>query len=147
MNKIIVVLLCVLMAGCATTHKLVSYMQSNPLVVDMATKQAVFRYIDAGETDADKVARAGQVRDTLDKVEYFLEGNPTASSATLLLVVKANVDLDQLEPSDRLLVEDVFTIIESNIAKSEQAGLLSADAVIRIRVLIRTLVQTAELFK
>lgn len=146
MNKVMVLLVCLLMAGCATTHKLVSYMQSNPLVVNIAAKQAVFRYIDAGITHEAKIERAEQVREVLDKVEYFLEGNPTASSATLLLVVKSHIDLDQLSPSDRLLVEDVMTIIENNIITSEKAGLLGPDAVIRIRVLIRTLVRAAGMF-
>lgn len=145
MKTIIAMLVCLLMTGCATTNKVISYMQSNPVVVNIATKQAVFRYINAGESDSDKVARSERVQAVLNKVEYFLEGNPTASSQTLLLVVKANVDLDKLEPADRLLVEDIFTVIESNMIKYEESGLLSNDAVIRIRVLIRTLLKAAEL--
>lgn len=145
MKQLMAILVCLLMAGCATTNRLVSYMQSNPIVVNIATKQAVFRYINAGKTDTEKVARSERVQAVLNKVEYFLEGNPTASSQTLLLVVKANVDLDKLEPADRLLVEDIFSVIESNMTKYEQSGLLSNDAVIRIRVLIRTLLQAAEL--
>lgn len=147
MKKIIVMMMCVFAAGCTATNRIVSSMQTNPLVVDIATRQAVFRYIDAGKSDEQKLARAERVTEALDSLEYFLEGNPTASSATLLLVVKDNIDLNRLDPGDRILVEDIFTIIEGTIVQHEQAGLLSQDAVIRIRVLIRTLVQTAESFK
>lgn len=132
--------------GCSTVSSLVSYTQSNPLIVDLATRQAVIRFIDGGDTPEDKTKRATEVIARIERVEYFVEGNPTASADTLLTVIRSNVDWESMRLADRLLVADIFTIIESNLKKSERDGYLDEDAVIRIRVLLRTLTETAEVF-
>lgn len=135
------------LAGCQSFNKALSYAQSNPIIVNVATKQAVARFVNGGDTPEAKTARALEVERVVRSVEHFLEGNPTASSKTILLVLKANVDFDALSVADRLLVDDILTVVEANLSKNEQAGLLDDRAVIRIRVLLRTLMQTAALFK
>lgn len=132
--------------GCNTASKLYSYTQENPLIVDLATRQAVFRYIDAGSTTEQKKNRALRVKRVVERVEHFLEGNPTASRHTLFLVVKSNVDLKSLDPADRVLVEDILTVIELNIERATEEAVLDKPIIIQVRVLLRTLLKTAALF-
>ena len=133
-------------SGCTTMSRLYSYTQDNPVIVDLAVRQAVFRYIDAGSSIQDKQDRAGRVKDVVEQVEYFLEGNPTASTHTLWLIVKSNINMDNLEAADRLLVEDIVTLVELNIERSSEETILDEPVIIQVRVLLRTLIKTAALF-
>lgn len=146
MHYLVVVVMMFFAVGCQTASRVVSYTQNNPVIVNFATKQAIARYIQAGQSADDVSHRADRVVTVIREVEYFLDGNPTASSDTLFDVVKSNVELDRLSVTDRLLVDDLFALVQENLKKNEQAGFLPADAVIRIRVLLRTLLQTAALF-
>lgn len=133
-------------SGCTTMSRLYSYTQENPVIVDLAVRQAVFRYIDAGATVQAKQDRAARVNEVVEQIEHFLEGNPTASAQTLWLIVKSNINMNTLTPADKLLVEDILTLVELNIERSSQEVILDEPVIIQVRVLLRTLIKTAALF-
>lgn len=133
------------LTGCSALEHVGQYSRENPLVVNAATRQAVFRYIDAGETETDKSNRAKSVIDAVREVDAFLEGNPTASIGALLQVIDAQIKWDKLNPADRLLIKDIVTMVGMSLEDKLKAGLLSEDAVIGLRALFDTAITTAML--
>ena len=147
MRYILIFFMMIYSTGCQMASRAISYTHTNPVVVDFATKQAIVRFINAGDSIDEKSKRALKVEYAIKDVEYFLEGNPTSSAGTLLAVVKSSVNLEKLSVPDRILVNDLMLLVESNLKANESAGYLEHGAVIRVRVLLRTLLKTAAMFK
>lgn len=145
MKIVLVLLLAIAAAACSVLDSIGTYANDNPLLVDAATRQAVYRYVDAGGTEAAKTNRAKHVVDAVVDLDGFLEGNPTASVSTLLAVIDSHVKWDELAVVDRLLVEDIMTLVKLSLEAKQEQGVLSDDAVVGIRALLRTAVQTASL--
>jgi hypothetical protein len=110
----------------------------NTVIVDIATRQAVFRYIDAGETEKDKDKRAGRVVDAVRVLDSFLGGNPTADTSTLLSVLEGHVKWDRLSAQDKFLVKDIIGLIRLSLERKQREGLLDPETVIVIRQLLNT---------
>lgn len=143
MKTAITLLLALSLASCSFLNDVGQYAQDNPIIVDAATRQAVFRYIDAGETEADKNSRAEAVVDTVRDVDSFLQGSPTSSVDTLLGVVEAQVKWGKLSTADRFLVQDILSLVRLNLENKQREGLLDPEAVIGIRALLETALQAA----
>ncbi len=138
MKKLILTIFVTLVAGCSVLNDIGRYAQENPIVVDAATRQAVFRYIDAGDTEVAKDKRARQVVTVIKNVDDFLQGNPTASTTTLLVVVESQIKWDKLALADRVLVQDVMSLVRLNLENKQREGLLDENAVIGIRAVLKT---------
>lgn len=143
MKTAITLLFALILSACSVLNDVGRYAQDNPIIVDAATRQAVFRYIDAGETEADKSSRAKAVIDTVRDVDAFLQGNPTASVDGLLGVVEAQVKWGKLSVADRFLVQDILSLVRLNLENKQREGLLDPEAVIGVRALLETALQAA----
>lgn len=130
--------LLLLVSGCATLN-------TNPLLVDMAVRQAVLRYIDAGDSEADKHKRAAAVVAVVQKADSFLEGEPQADVSTLLLVVDHAINWDALSPADRMLLSDVMTLVKHALQEKQSEGILDGAALVGLRALFETAATTAAL--
>ena len=137
--------LLVSLAGCSILNDVGQYASDNPLIVNAAVRQAVFRYIDAGNSEAAKNARARGVIEVVQEVDTFLEGNPTASVSTLLAVAQEHIPWGNLEIADRLLVEDILAMVRLSLEQKQSEGLLDPDAVVGLRAILQTAVSTAAL--
>jgi len=133
-------LACASLCGCAALKD-----PAAALVADAATRQAVFRYIDSGDTEDAKSERARHVVEAVRKVDAFLEGNPRATAAGVIDVVRAYVDWDELAPADRLLVQDILALVELSLQNKQHEGLLDPQAVVSVRRMLNTAVTAAAL--
>lgn len=134
------------LSACTSAYKVLSFTQSNSIVVSVATQQAVMRFIEAGHDADEQVVRAGKVVKVITELQNYLSGNPLASSETLFIVLKAHVNLERLTPSDQILVQSIFSVIETTIERRQDTGLIEEDAMIKLRVLLRTVATTAQYF-
>lgn len=130
--------------GCSVVQSLGDYVNENPIFADIATRQAVGRYIAAGSSPEEQEARAVDVDKTVTKALIFLEGNPTATVDTLLAVVDTYIDWGSLSVPDRLLVQDILALVEAELRKHEdEASGISDTARIAIRDLLETAISAA----
>lgn len=129
--------------GCSAIKGLAEFTQENQIVVDVAVRQAVYRYIDAGDTEADKDARAGSVGKVVRKVDSYLEGDPTAGPGTLLKVVDSSIRWDKISNADAALLRDVMTLVRHNLQNRQSEGLLDTDAVIALKGVLKIALLTA----
>lgn len=139
--KNLLICLCVVLSACAV----VDSVNNNPVVVDIATRQAVYRYIDAAETEQGKIERAGDVVQRLRNVDAFLQGNPTSSISTLLDVLNSQIEWESLSMADRVLVQDIMSIVKLNLEQKAKEQILDQDAVIGLRNVINIAITTASM--
>lgn len=143
--KYIILLSIALLGACSVINEVGQYAKDNPIVVDAATRQAVFRYIDAAETEAGKAARAQDIIQRVRRVDARIEGNPSANVETLMSVISSEVEWDGLSIPDRMLVQDILTLVRLNLENKQREGMLHPDALVGIRAILQTAVSTAML--
>jgi len=142
---LIAVFLCV--SGCSTFETLGDYVRENPVFTSIATRQAVARYIAAGETEAEQSERGLNVSKTSDKVIAVLEGNPTTTVDTLLLTIDSAIDWGELSPPDRILVTDIIVLVESELRKYEvEYSPIDDNARVAIRGLFEVAKSAAQIY-
>lgn len=142
----IAVFLC-LITACSAIETVGDYLNENPVFASMAARQAVGRYIAAGDTLEDEKARAANVKERITRVLDFIDGNPETDVDGIMLVVDSVIDWDQLSPADRLLVQDVVLLVEQELRKHQRDKYqLSESASIAIKALFKTAVHTAEIY-
>lgn len=139
--RIILVLALAMLVSCS----LIDASSRNPIVVDIATRQAVYRYIDAADTEQGKIERAGDVVQRLRNVDAFLQGNPTSNISTLLDVLDAQIDWDSLSRADRILVQDIVALVKLNLEQKAKEEMLDQNAVIGLRNIIKIAISTASM--
>lgn len=143
--KIIMFALATLIAltGCSTIERAGDWVNGNPLVADMATRQAVARYIDAS---GDPQGRAQDVMARLQRAQNDLQGDPVVGVQGIMAVLESHVDWDQLSPGDKLLVQDIMLMVQIQLAEKQADEKLSQDTVLAVRSLLRTAISAASLF-
>lgn len=139
--RIILVLALAMLVSCS----LIDASSRNPILVDIATRQAVYRYIDAAETEQGKIERAGDVVQRLRNVDAFLQGNPTSSISTLLDVLESQIEWDSLSRADRILVQDIVSLVKLNLEQKAKEEMLDQNAVIGLRNIINIAISTASM--
>lgn len=146
MLRILFTTLClIVVSGCSTVQRAADFVNSNPLFMDITVRQAVTRIIDAGETDEEKTLRAIEVQASAQKVLAFMEGNPTATSSTLMSVIRSSIPEEKLTRADKILVEDLMIILQLRLADDVKARNLPDDTVIAVRSLLNTALSAAVL--
>lgn len=139
--RIILVLALAMLVSCS----LIDASSRNPILVDIATRQAVYRYIDAAETEQGKIERAGDVVQRLRNVDAFLQGNPASSISTLLDVLESQIEWDSLSRADRILVQDIVSLVKLNLEQKAKEEMLDQNAVIGLRNIINIAISTASM--
>jgi hypothetical protein len=133
-----------ILSGCAQLAAISDYVNENPLVADIATRQAVARYVEAGD---DTSTRAAGVVRVVGNLELFLDGNPQATVEALITVINSSINWDNLSISDRLLAEDLIAILVIKLNQVVSDGEMDADELLGIRSLLVTARRAAELYQ
>lgn len=129
--------------GCETLSDAVS---ENPFFANVAVRQAVAAYIDAGDTPDAQLKRAIEVRSRVELMQVYLQGNPTASTTNIMAVIDSQIEWEELDPQDRLLVQDIMRLVEWQLVKQQHENKLDPDTQILIRALLSTVVSAAGAF-
>lgn len=128
-----------LFSGCQTLPDILD----NPMYVEIGARQAVARYIDAGNTEEEKNKRAANVVDTVSKALEYLDGYPRATASDLVTAVESNISWEKLSYSDRFLVKDIMTYLRMNLEEKQHEGLIESNVIIRVRALLNTIIVSA----
>jgi len=145
----IAVFLCLTFAvsGCSTFETLGDYVNENPVFANIATRQAVGHYIAAGDTIEDERDRAEAVQVRVTKALLYLDGEPRATVDTLMAVIDRSIEWDELNPTDRLLIQDIMMLVEQEIRKFDQREpVLTDDTRLALRVILETVISTAQIY-
>lgn len=135
------------LSGCSTFETLGDYVRENPVFSSIVTRQAVARYIAAGDTQQDQQRRANNVNKTVSKVAAVLEGNPETTVDTLLITIDSAIDWSELSPADRILVTDIVMLVEAELRTYEvENEPVDSDAVIAIRGLFEVAKSAAQIY-
>ena len=137
-NLLILLLLAACLATLYGCSALNDKIHDNGDVVDAAVRQAVFKYIDAGDTEAEKNKRAGAVMRAVQNVDKFLEGEPTASPEALIDAIESQIHWEKLTPTDTGIMVDVLMLIRHNLQNRQSEGQIDGDAIITLRSVLKT---------
>lgn len=135
------------LSGCSTFETLGDYVRENPVFSSFAARQAVARYIAAGDSVESQEKRAGDVDKTTLKVMAVLDGDPETTVDTLMLTIDSAIPWDELSIEDRLLVTDIVSLVEFELKKYEvENEPINQGAVIAIRGLFEVARSAAQLY-
>lgn len=138
MKIISVFIFSILLASCALIEKV----GENPIVADLAIRQAVLIYIDRGETDSEKYERAKDVASVAKKTLSQLEGSPSTTVAGIIEIVDESITWDKLSVKDRALAQDIMFLIQRRL--ENKADELPSDTLLVVRGILRTTLATAK---
>lgn len=139
---IIAVFLC-LIQGCSTFETLGDYVSENPLIAQVATRQAVAQYIAEGDSLEEEIARAQSVKNRIKKVLIFLDGDPEAKVSDLMVVINDSIEWDELTFRDRLLVQDIVKLVEDEL---EEAVEIDDSVRVVLSVMLETAISAAQIY-
>jgi len=145
-NLFIALIAVITISGCSALETLGDYVNENQLFADIATRQAVGRYIAAGDTIEAEKSRALQVETRLERILRYVDGNPSATTGGLMSIIEKSIDWGELEPADRLLVTDILTLLNKELDQYEGGPKLSDTAQIAIRGLFETAMSAARVY-
>lgn len=136
-----------LVTACATLEKVGDFANGNPIVASAVVRQAVARYVDAGDTREDQKARASAVRDVLELTRAQLAGSPRSTVSEIMNTLESYIAWDSMSPADEMLARDVLMVVQLQLAQKQKGGELSEDAMIGIRALLQTAISAAGLLE
>jgi len=149
-NRLLSMFLLILFAlgafGCSHLERLGDVLKDNQdVIVDAAVRQAVFKYVDAADTAAEKGQRAIRVAEVAKKVDKVLDADADVSTAAIMSVIDTHIDWTQVDDSDQALIKGILGAIESRLQQRQREGVVSEDAVIGLKHLLKTVIKTAQL--
>lgn len=146
MQKIILAFLITILAGCSTLESLGDYINENEVFTSVMVRQSVSRYIASGDSLEAEKKRALQVETRLERILRYVDGNPKATSAGLMTLIESTIDWDELERADKLLVEDILTILRDELSQYAAKPKLSESTQIALRGLFETAISAARVY-
>lgn len=144
-NYLILPILFFCISGCSTLDNAFSFVDKNPEIVNIATRQAVFRYVEAGMTTEEKDKRASKVYNVVKQLTEFLDANPEATVNTLLDVLNSKIDWQGMKSSDVILVQDIMTLVQISLKEKQQEELIQSSTIIKVKTLLTVIEKTAQL--
>lgn len=139
---LVAVFLCAASA-CSTFESLGDYVSENPLIAQVATRQAVAQYIAEGDSIEEEIKRARAVELRIKKVLLFLDGEPEARVDQLMTVIDDSIEWDELTLRDRLLVESIVLLVEREL---EQVNEIDDSVRLVLSVMFETAISAARLY-
>ena len=151
-TALVAVFLCVAFAitagtltACSSLELVSDYVSDNPLLAQVATRQAVAQYISDGETIEDEIERAQQVKKRIAKVLLFVDEESSASVSQLMTVIDSSIEWDELTYQDRLLVQDIVSLVEIEL-QSATEPIITESTKLVLRTLFETALSAASLY-
>ncbi|KZZ67826.1 hypothetical protein A3765_10555 [Oleiphilus sp. HI0130] len=135
----------VAITACSTFELARDYVSDNPLIASIATRQAVAQYIASGHSIEDEISRAEQVQKRITKVLLFVDENASATVDDLMQVINSSIEWEQLTHQDRLLVQDIVVLVESELQKASEPTLSEPTRIV-IVAMLRTALSAAQLY-
>jgi hypothetical protein len=146
MKSFIIAIITILTVGCTTLETLGDYVSENELFTSIAARQAVGRYIAAGDTLESENERARKVESILTKANKYLDGNPIATTDGLFEVVNSAIKWEALSISDRILIQDILLLLKSELKDYELENNITDKSKIAIRSLFDTAISAARVY-
>jgi hypothetical protein len=138
--KILKLLPVLFLFGCASLSGISDYVNENPLVADLAARQAAHRYIN------DNPDRAVDFIEVLDNVDAQLEAGLVVTVDTLILVFEDSINFDRMSIADQELVRSLLIITQQILVQKEIEGELDPEELLGVRSLIRSARDAATLY-
>ena len=120
----------VMLNACAFMERVGSVVTDNEVTAYLVISQATARFVGKAE---DPQARAQKVLDITAQIEAQIDENPTTTIEYIKNLVLDSVDLDQLEPSDKLLLIDLMVIAEKQLLQSAENGELTEETKVALK--------------
>lgn len=146
MKKLIILALLSIIVGCSALEKVGDYVNENELFTSIAVRQVVSRYIASGETLEEEKKRAEKVQSRLIKIKDYVSGNPIATISGLLEVAENSINWGELETSDRILVQDIISLLKSELTNQSETNELSDSSKIAIKGMFDTAISAAKVY-
>lgn len=125
-----------ILSGCKT-------LEENQASAKMVIQYSVAKYIDqAGNLDA-QIERASRVRSIAEETLKLTQNSSTTLDA-IQAVVRAQLDQFQLSSPDRLLAENLITLIAEELGRKFQQGILPPDQMVQVRAVLGWVVEAAD---
>ena len=147
-RQTLILLSALFLGGCSAINTIGDYINENPVFASMAVRQAVSRYIAAADTIEAESARANAVQSRINKTMVYIDGNPTTTVDSLMIVVDSSINWAELIPADRMLVTDIIGLVEIELRKHEQDAPDIADGTkLALKALLKTAINAAEYYR
>jgi uncharacterized protein YceK len=134
-NVFLIICTSLILSGCSTFETLGDYVKDNPVFASTAFRYATAKYIN----NDDK--RAAQVVERGSKVLAFIDSNPTVTVSAVMQYLDATIDWSSLDLADRLLVQDIISIVEADLRAQE-----SQNPLVNVREVFEVIVNAALLY-
>lgn len=129
------------LSGCQTFESLGDYLSENPVFASVSFRYATAKYIERGDTTIDRRQRQNNVIETGAKVKAFIEANPTIAVSSVMQYLDAVIDWGKLDTSDRILVQEIITIVEADLLAQE-----AENPLVNLKELLETIINAAILY-
>lgn len=123
----------IMLCGCSGIS---NFVDKNPLIVDIAVRESVVRYIDQGETLELKKLRALKANAVLDKVKLFVDSGEEVKVSGIIAFTNSAIDWDSLSIPDKIIIQDILLIVQAKL--NSEADLINPETVIKLNALINT---------
>lgn len=145
---VIAIAVCLLLSvvSCGVIERVGEWIDENPLVAQLAVSQAVARYIEGGDSDADINKRRDDVVYVMSRTLEFIDTSTEVRADQIFDVFMGQVDWGSLTVADRLLAVEAIRLVQDSIERRVLAGELNEDTVLVLRGIVQTAIDTARYF-
>lgn len=145
---LVAVFLC--LSGCAALKSAAEsagdYIRENPTFVSIGTRTAIEFYIEQKDTLQQRIDRAKDVERRFQKLLVFVDDNPTAPIDELVEYANSIIDWDELSPNDRVIVQEVVSLIEKEVRIYAEKNKLDENARVALRSIFEVAVSAAQVY-
>lgn len=111
-NILIVEAIGLILSSCAG---LSDFTNDNPVLVSIAVREAVVKYIDVGSTAEEKKARAVGAQKVLEKVRGVVGVDGKTSVALIIDYANKVINWDSLNSADKIAVQDILMLVDVSL--------------------------------
>jgi len=141
----LIMTLFVITAGLSACSTLLSKDPAVSTLEQVAVEYAVGKVVEAGQSPADRIARAQQVKTIATAIEAIAAGDKT-TIAQLEQLAAAKIATLNLQPSDLLLANALMTAVVNELAGKVSTGVLSSSEILILDQVLGWVVQGAQLY-
>ena len=133
MKLVYVLLIAIALGGCSTINE-------SPALASVVVKSATLKVIE----DADFPSyRAERVVRYATQAKDLLSGGPQTTVSALAAAVRASIQWDELETSDKLLVDGLIAFIQEELEQRVSKGMLDADQQLAVSKVLDWVIEAA----
>lgn len=136
-NFLLVLVVALSITGCASMQQTGAALTTAPQSAKIVVQYATMKYIEKAGTYPAQQSRAMRVIDVASRAQIFVEAGTASTVPLLEQAVRDGIDWSRFTPADRLLVDNIITLVRQEL----EARIGATDAPIddRQRIVIREL--------